>query len=194
MKRRIQTHLRLQSKRRAGTSRNSNIFQSTLIAAAHGKESEGAFTERPPQMRTSSYARTDPQPWRCTRGCHRRTHTCTYQLCTQCRHTGHSCCKCQRQLGEEAGRPTSRLIRHWIRKQANSTNNKQTISVLRPGGSGCSPAGSGSNPPLFIGTSRGEKPANNTPKPQPSKQPSKRPLRHRRHFFFTLPSFCLLSF
>lgn len=101
---------------------------------ASGKEPEGALIERPPHGRTSSVLA-------CTHIYIPAVHTpSTYR-------TG---CKCQRQLGEKAGRPTSRPIHRWIRKQANITDNKQMISVLRPGGFGYSPAASGSNPPRCL--------------------------------------------
>lgn len=96
------------------------------------------------------------------KGCHHRMHMCVQTSCTHIHTGGHSCCKCQRQLGEKAGRQTWRRIHHWIRKQANITNNKQMISALRSGG-----LPSPLNPPLSV-QEEGKKPANNT-------------------FFFTLP-------
>lgn len=66
------------------------------------------------------------------------------------------------------------------------------ISVLKPGGGELRLQVLDPIPPLFIGTSREEKPANNTQ--TATTQASKQQRRHRRHFCFTLPLFCLLPF
>lgn len=135
MKRRIQTHLWLQSE----TCWHQSEQQHFPIDAAHGKESEGAFIKRTPPMRTSSYRLMSiHSPGGDTLAC----------VHTSCAHTGRSCCKCQRPLGEKAGRRTSRLIHLWIRKHANIADNKQTIRLLRPRGLRLQPGRFWMEPPL----------------------------------------------